>query len=376
MNHTVFKTAPAVFAVEDTYQIMIPVTCETLMWVKVGEQCFFDHANGTLRSATSVHRMTVPRKLLDEAQEYTVGYRVVKERKPYCPETEEPKEVVFSFQPVGSGFSRGFLVGDAHNDSVATVAAAKQFEAKYGGVDFLILAGDIPNHCGEIENLNTIYEIAGQITGGNKPTIYAKGNHDMRGVFAEKMEEYCPSFQGKSYFTWRIGDIWGISLDCGEDKDDSNFEYGHTICCHQFRLEQTEFIRQVLQKKAYLEDGIRHRIILSHNPFTVAYPEPFNIEEDLYRQWCTMLKAMSPELMISAHIHGLAVLNPGCKDDHLGQPCPLVIGTMPFHDEQGNPHYIGTGFTFTPSGISYVFMDENGREYQVETDIPNWRNYI
>ena len=71
----VLKTAPAVFAVHDTYQIMVPVSCECVMWVKVGNECYYDDSNGILRSAVSMHRISVPVDELDKSGKYTVCYR-------------------------------------------------------------------------------------------------------------------------------------------------------------------------------------------------------------------------------------------------------------------------------------------------------------
>lgn len=48
-----YKTIPAVFAVEDTYQIMVRTDEEALVWVEIGDQCFYDHSNGILRSNTT-----------------------------------------------------------------------------------------------------------------------------------------------------------------------------------------------------------------------------------------------------------------------------------------------------------------------------------
>ena len=36
------KTAPAVFAAADTYQIMVETKQEALFWVKVGDEEYFD----------------------------------------------------------------------------------------------------------------------------------------------------------------------------------------------------------------------------------------------------------------------------------------------------------------------------------------------
>ena len=54
------KTAPAVFAVENTYQILVQIQAECLMWVQVGDTCYYDESNGILRSLSELHRVTVP----------------------------------------------------------------------------------------------------------------------------------------------------------------------------------------------------------------------------------------------------------------------------------------------------------------------------
>ncbi len=368
MDERIFMTEPAVFAVGDTYQIMVPVMRETLMWVRVGEQCFFDHANGTLRSATRIHRMSVPQKLLDEAQEYSICYRVVTERKAYHTETEDEVCVKFRFHPVPTTSSKAYLIADAHNEVRATVEAAKQFENKYGKLDFLILAGDVPVDSGRIENFNTIYEIIEQITHGTIPVVYAKGNHDMRGVYAEKIDEYSPLLNGNSYFTFRIGNIWGLVLDCGEDKPDDHAEYGHTVCCHEFRKAETEYIKYVIANadKEYNAEGVTHKIIVSHNPFSELLKAPFDIEKEIYSEWCKLLKEyVKPDVMISGHFHWLAVNEPGCEKDHLGQPCRVIVGTKPYLDENKTKHYVGTGLFYNHTGIDYVFIDDLGREYDI-----------
>ncbi len=368
MHTDVIKTAPAVFAVGNTYQILIPVKKETLMWVKVGDRLFYDHRNGTLRSDTDIHRVTVPQELLDREQAYSVCYRIIKQRKPYFTETEEEESVSYPFYPVVGKEAKAYLIADAHNDAVSTVQAVKQFEEKYGAIDFLILAGDIPDHSGTTQNFMTIYEIADKTVGGTRPIVYAKGNHDLRGICAEKMEDYTPNANGASYFTFRIGDIWGISLDCGEDKEDHHAEYGHTVCCHQFRLEETDFIKQVIRnaENEYAADGIKHRIVVVHNPFSERSEPPFDIEKEIFSEWCQLLKEhVKPDLMICGHIHELEVNEIGGERDHLGQPCKVVVGTKPFTDREQIRHFIGTGFFFRQDDIDFVFCDDLGKEYTV-----------
>ena len=41
MKESILKTFPAVFAVGKDYQICVLVSCEALMWVRVGDECYY-----------------------------------------------------------------------------------------------------------------------------------------------------------------------------------------------------------------------------------------------------------------------------------------------------------------------------------------------
>ena len=79
----ILKTSPAVFAVNDMYQIMVPVKAPSLMWVRVGDKEYYDDVNGVLKSDVKVHRMIVPMAELDKTKKYTICYRKIVERKAY-----------------------------------------------------------------------------------------------------------------------------------------------------------------------------------------------------------------------------------------------------------------------------------------------------
>ena len=59
MKPNEFATLPTVYAVGKNYQIIVPVTKECVMWVKVGDRCFYDDSNGILRSLTTAFMKTV-----------------------------------------------------------------------------------------------------------------------------------------------------------------------------------------------------------------------------------------------------------------------------------------------------------------------------
>jgi len=353
------KEKPCVFAVGNTYQIIVLVESESLMWVRVGDKNYYDASNGILRSGKNVHKMTVPMEALNKEKKYIICEREVIERKPYMPDINEVQEYEFEFKPVESEAPRAYHVADAHNFEKTPVEAAKVF----GEIDFLILNCDIPNHSGEIENFRSIYKIAGDITNGNLPVVFSRGNHDMRGKYAEHLEEYTPTDNGKSYYTFRLGNVWGVILDCGEDKCDEWEDYNGTICCRDFKLRQTEFIKNIIENKEseYMAEGVKTKLVISHTPFSVKKGvECFNIDFDIYSEWIKILnEQIKPDIAIAGHMHGLYVCRKGDEYDELGMECPVVVGSdVKFERE----YHAGAGFTFNGGEtIDVVFVDSDGK---------------
>ena len=150
-----FNLAPAVFAVDKYYQIMMPCEKPCLFFVKVGDKCYYDESNGIMRSINEIHRVQVPIKELDELKEYKVCIRPIIERKPYFTETEKVLEKTYKFYPVPEKNVRAYHISDSHNLVSEPVKAAEAF----GDIDFLILNGDIIEHSGDPSKFINIYEI-------------------------------------------------------------------------------------------------------------------------------------------------------------------------------------------------------------------------
>ncbi len=356
----VLKTAPAVFAVGENYQITVLVNCETVMWVRVGDKCFYDESNGVLRSAKRIHKMIVPAEILEKECEYTICYRRVIKRKAYFSLTHSVEEKTFAFRRVQGESVKAYHISDAHNMIKGPVACAEEFRKEIGEIDFLILNGDVPEDSDRIKNFDTIYEIISQITNGEIPVIFSRGNHDTRGIYAENIAEYTPCENGNSYFPFRLGNVWGLVLDCGEDKPDDHKEYGNMSAFSFFREKQTRFLEEFAEKKSFEfnDEGIEHKIVIAHNPFTRKYAEPFNIEEETFTLWAKILREkIKPQLMICGHTHKFSVYMPGGKYDDFGQPCPVVIGAEV--DKRRN-YFAGCGFIFNKNNIEIIFNDEKG----------------
>lgn len=351
------ELTPIVFAVNCEYQIMMYVESPSLMWVQVGDRTFYDESNGIMRSNVTIHRVYVPMELLDKEKSYRVFIRKVIDRKPYFPEFEDVVETAYDFRPVPtSGKVRGYHVSDSHNRVDGPTVAADC----YGNIDFLVLNGDLADHTHSVENCLVFYKIASKITKGNIPTIFSRGNHDTRGVMAERFCEYTPTDRGKTYYTFRIGCVWGIVLDCGEDKVDEHKEYGGTVCFHQFREKETEFIKDVIARaeEEYLAEGVQYRLVIAHNPFTVIHKAPFDIEQDLYREWIRLIgENIRPHALLGGHMHCLKVIRPGDDLDHFGQLFPTVVGSVV---KGQDPYYAGAGFELQKERMIITFTDSQG----------------
>ncbi len=343
------KYTPAVFVVGNDYQIMVPVTAPSLFRVKVGDKYFYDEVNGIMRSLRNIHSVKVPRELLDAAGHYTVCERVIIDRAPYFAKSEDEVFYEFDFFPLPEKDIRIFHIADTHDRIQPAIDAAKEF----GRVDMLVLNGDILE-CSELfENFNIAYEIAEGITHGNVPVLFSRGNHDLRGVHAELSIDYTPTDKGNTYYSVRVGNIWALILDCGEDKADDHPEYGYTVACDPMRERETEYIKEVIANadKEYNAEGVKHRFIICHDPFTHRCNEP-GVRKDLYAEWARMIREnIHPELMLCGHWHRAEVFEVGCELDELGQPCRIVIGGKMTKDGG----FIGCGLTVGDEEIKIEF---------------------
>lgn len=353
--NALLKTHPAVFAVDTTYQILVPITRPSLVWVRIDGEDYYDESNGIMRSLSELHRVIVPKAALETAKAYTLCIRPLIERKPYFTTTEEVVELDYAFRPVpDEGPVRIFHISDAHNRVAEPIAAAQV----YGDIDLLILNGDVINHSGDPTKFDVVYEICSALTGGELPVVFSRGNHDLRGNYAEKFADYTPNHLGHTYYTFRVGSIWGVLLDCGEDKGDWHEEYGHTVCCEAFRRRQTGFLREIIANASteYAAEGVKTRFVIAHNPFTQKFGEPFDIAQDVFPVWCRLLRdEIKPDLMICGHTHTLEIREVGCPQDTYGMPCPMVIGGRPTKEE-----FFGAGITVDDAKFDVTFTSSLG----------------
>lgn len=354
----IFASTPVVYAVGEEYQIFVLTSSKTVMWCKIGDKEYYDDSNGVLRSESPFHKITVPAAELDNAGMYTICYRRFQERVPYYNKADLEGEVSFKFRKVSAAEPKFYLISDVHNQLEAGVNAAKSFSE----MDFLVVNGDIHDNSETPERLMLAHKIASEITGGEIPVVYSRGNHDLRGAWAERQAEFTPTDNGRSYYTFRLGNIWGIVLDCGEDKPDESIEYGGVNCCHNFRQRETAFLEKVIANadNEYNAPGVKFKLVISHINFTEPHKPPFNIEYDTYGKWCSLIREnIKPVAYFHGHIHRNYVSLPGGESDIFNQGAPVIVAGVPVRKENESG-FTGGAVTLTAKKLTVSFISNTG----------------
>lgn len=361
---------PCVFVVGHEYQICFNVMEHGVAWVEIGDRKFCDSEGGLMRSETLIHKVNVPMEVLDNAKEYTVCFRALPERRPYFPELGELQQAHYTFRPIDwSDGLQAYMLADTHSQVEGPTKAAQYFGDK---LDLLLLNGDIPAESKKYEDIRAIYEITSNVTGGHIPVVFSRGNHDYRGKLATDLPQYIGTRNHNTYFTFRIGSLWGIALDCGEDKRDTNIEYGGLVDCYTMRRQETEYLKSVLAnaENEFDAPGVTTRIVLTHVPFCTTLmggndPEQFDIEPELYQEWVGLLNQMKIDVMLCGHTHKLSVTQPEDPQAR-GENFPIVVAAQPYPVDKEHPdvprRYAGGTFEIVNGSIEIKATDNFGWE--------------
>lgn len=362
---------PCVFAVGNEYQIAFNTREYGVAWVEVDGRAYRDSRNGLMRSETLIHKVALPMAVLDAARRYRVCFRALPVRRPYFPELGELQTRDYAFRPVDESRPfRAFMLADTHSRVDAPCSAAEAF----GAVKLLILNGDIPAESKQIEDIRAIYDITSHLTHGEIPVVFARGNHDYRGRLATELPEYIGTRQGETWFTFRMGGLWGIVLDCGEDKRDTDPEYGGLVDCHGMRLQETAFLKDVLRRadEEFRAPGVCKRVAICHMPFPTKQvtmnDEKFTIETELYSEWTQLLNGMDLDMMLCGHMHWPDLVEPGSENMRLSANFPIVIGSAVYEGEIvcRDPEHIGSeyaacGITWSENALT---VEDRGQPWR------------
>jgi acid phosphatase type 7 len=138
------------------------------------------------------------------------------------------------------------------------------------------------------------------------PFIYVRGNHEARGMLARQFKDYF-DFNGERFFgSYKIGPVYFLVLDCGEDKPDDNQYYYQLADYDNYRLHQLEWLKEEVRRKEFLEASFR--VVLIHMPVQKA-TDQWHGMQFLSDHFGPVLGSSHIDLMLSGHTHKFAVLS-------------------------------------------------------------------
>ena len=211
-----------------------------------------------------------------------------------------------TFPEKGSDIS--FLVfNDIHGraDYMAELVKNEDFSTH----DFVLFNGDMSS---SVENSDQLFkdyiDTAVSLYASELPLIYNRVNHETRGRHADFLAEYFPTNSKNFYQLYMVGDIACLVLDCGEDKPDNDIEYGNLADYDAYRVEESEWLRQVVASESFRNAAAR--IVFLHIPLgNGSWHGNLHLEE----LFLPILNEAGIDVMFSGHTHRYGFREPNEK---------------------------------------------------------------
>ncbi len=293
-----FTYEPVVYAVEDDYQIVFSTNHSATAWVEVGGERYYDLYAGSMRSEDTVHKIIVPQSKLDEARGYSIHAEKMIYRGPFGGFKGKEISKSYSFRPVNSDDGLVYYtITDVHHARKGAAAAALSVE----NPDFLVILGDSVGMVEYEKDVQYSNLVAHDVTKGEIPVVYARGNHEIKGAYAEDLHKYVGSKNGNFYYWFTLSDVFGIALDLGEDHDAGWWEYYETDRFVIYQNEQTELLEELVATKPY--ESYSYTLVACHIPIQFVNSRKDHV--DVKATWTALLNRIEPDLAVYGHQHDL-----------------------------------------------------------------------
>ncbi|MBF1533968.1 MAG: metallophosphoesterase [Prevotella salivae] len=207
-------------------------------------------------------------------------------KKPYEFKTYpvKPREITF------------LVLNDIHERPQFMKELCKNVDLKK--LDFVLLNGDMSNRIRSQKHIMDAYlDTCVSMFATDVPLFFNRGNHELRGEFADYLNRYFPTNNGKYYRLQHVAGVDFLFIDSGEDKPDADLEYCGIVECDQYREEQERWLRSMQEEKKIGKYPI---VVFSHMPPTLKnWHGPLHMQETLTPE----LNKMNVSVMLSGHLH-------------------------------------------------------------------------
>ncbi|MCI6549237.1 MAG: metallophosphoesterase [Prevotella sp.] len=195
------------------------------------------------------------------------------------------------------------IVNDIHERSSFLKKLLKDID--FGKIDFVMLNGDMSNMIEDPQHIFKAYiDTCVCLFATSVPMMMARGNHETRGKYADYLYRYFPTASGTYYQLKHIAGIDFLILDSGEDKPDSDIEYGGLGAYDDYRRQEARWLRSL---RTSGQVGRHPLIVFCHIPPTTGtWHGPYHLQETLLPE----VNEMNPTVMFSGHTHSHKLVKP------------------------------------------------------------------
>jgi len=211
--------------------------------------------------------------------------------------------------------------------------------------DLVIMLGDAANSYNHINDvIKYIINAGAIITGSEFPAIFVRGNHDARGEAVTHLGYYL----GLSSFYYEVerGNYKFLVLDSGEDKKDSDPEYGGLTDYESYKTKQAEWMSTLSPSTSAFT-------------FTLCHDRSFHHSEALSSLWKSEIIRYNTDFVLSGHSHKSIIIEGNDYNT-------ILVGgrnSTFLKDVFGNPNYIASQLTITDGSIILKSVDQTGKIY-------------
>ena len=275
-------------------------------------QRYYDVLAGRKVLTDSVHRVRIEGLKPDTKYRYRVFTQEVAEwryddwvtlGKTACTDVWRGKPHEFKTFPAKPREVTFLVLNDIHERAQFMKDLCKNVDFKK--LDFVLLNGDMSNRLRNQQHMMEAYlDTCVRMFATHTPLFFNRGNHELRGQFADYLYRYFPTNNGKYYRVQHVAGIDFLFIDTGEDKPDEDIEYSGIVNYDQYREEEARWLRGLRESK---QVGKYPLIVFSHIPPTLQkWHGPYHLQKTLMPE----LNKMNVSVMLSAHLHAFGYQEP------------------------------------------------------------------
>ena len=306
--------------VDNGMTIMWETTIPAYSWVEYGTDPL--HLNrkrliidGQAEFNESIHQIRLDNLTPGQTYYYRVCSQEILQYKAYSKKfgnTAKSEFYSFTMPQADTDAFTAVIFNDLHQQSHVFQALLKQVENI--DYDFVVFNGDCIDDPANHEQATRFVRLLTEGVHGDRiPTLFMRGNHEIRNVYSIGLRKHFDYVGGKTYGAFNWGDTRIVMLDCGEDKPDSTYVYYDLNDFTQLRHEQVGFLQEELKSKSFKKAD--KRILIHHIPLYGSN----NLCKDL---WEPLLRKAPFDISLNAHNHKFA----HHPKESLGNHYPVIIG--------------------------------------------------